>query len=294
MSSAPRTIAQPKFQSVLFTTDFSPCSQSALPYARAIGEQYGSTIHVVHVVSTGAVVIGGEFGGAGIELERENETTAHQRMDHLLQSTPFKDVPYTQTIQTGVLCEVLLNLVADLKVDLIVTGTHGRRGMAHFLLGSVAEQIFRRATCPVLTVGPEVRKGGLADGALKTIVYATDFSPASIHAFEYALSLARDYNASLHMLHAVNSNEVTPDHLVIAISEAQSRLSNLILEGVPHTTTVAYRHPADMILDVSRGASADLIIVGAHRDRPASTHMPCAVAHRVVSHAPCPVLTVRG
>lgn len=73
---------------------------------------------------------------------------------------------------------VVSELVTEFKVDLIVLGTHGHGGLRHLVLGSVAEQIFRRAACPVLTVGPGAHDG-LAQGKLNTIVYATNFSPAS-------------------------------------------------------------------------------------------------------------------
>jgi nucleotide-binding universal stress UspA family protein len=295
MSAAPQTVAQPQFRNILFTTDFSLCSEAASPYARAIAERYGSTVHVVHIVSPIPVVIGGEFGGAGIQLEKESENTAHARMDELFQSGAFNGVLYTQTVQTGAVWDVLTNLIDDLNVDLIVMGTHGRRGMQHFLLGSVAEQVFRRAACPVLTVGPKVRNKGLANGNLNTIVFATDFSPASLYALDYGLHLARTYHARMTLLHSIESSEVTPSYRSEGIRQMEKRLSALVEgTGISFGVNVGCQPPVEMILKLTKDLPADLIVMGAHHGKSASTHAPWAVAHRVVCNAPCPVLTVRS
>ncbi len=86
-------------------------------------------------------------------------------------------------------------------------GTHGSSALKHLVLGSVAEEIFRRASSPVLTVGPADRKDVIAAGKLATILYVTDFSPASLNAFDYASSLARSNNAKLDLFHAMGSSE---------------------------------------------------------------------------------------
>jgi nucleotide-binding universal stress UspA family protein len=71
MSSTPRASVSPKLQNILFTTDFSPCSNAALPYARAIAGLYGSTVHIVHVITPERVV--GEFGISLADVEKERD-----------------------------------------------------------------------------------------------------------------------------------------------------------------------------------------------------------------------------
>jgi nucleotide-binding universal stress UspA family protein len=259
----------------------------ALPYARAIAERYGSTFHVVHVVRPEPVVIRGEFGGEAIEVETENEASARAQMDQLVAAGAFTGLAYTLTVQIGAVWNTVSRLTGDLKVDLIVMGTHGRRGMKHILLGSIAEQVFRRATCPVLTVGPDIRNSGMASGDIHTILYATDFSTASLNALGYATYLARTNQARITLLHGAERNR--------KVGEAEQRLAALVAgEGIDFGVVAESRPAAEMILDLSRQISADIIVMWAHRGVPAIDHMPWTVAHEVVCCAPCPVLTVRS
>jgi nucleotide-binding universal stress UspA family protein len=293
MSALPvQVLSHAKFQNILFATDFSACSLSALPYARAIAERYGSTVHVVHVLGPDPIM--GPLGVPIPDPEVENES-ARCRLDQVMQSDACKGLLCTQTIQRGLVWDVVARLVPALQVDLIVLGTHGRRGLSHFVLGSVAEQVFRHATCPVMTVGPEVHKERPAPGKLTAVLYATDFSPASRHAFDYALSLARTSQAKLTLLHVLHSADIalTFDE---AFAEAKWKLSELMPKepDLNHEVLVVLGKVGEMILSVAKDTAADLIVMGAHHGRSMASHMPWAVAHQVVCHAPCPVLTIRG
>jgi nucleotide-binding universal stress UspA family protein len=299
MSSTPRLSVSPKFQNILFTTDFSPCSDAALPYARAVAGFYGSTVHVLHVVTPERFV--GEFGVSlkDVERERELETEkiAQQKMDKLTGSAAFEDLLHTQTIEKGLVWDAVSKLVDDLQIDLIVLGTHGRHGLKHLMLGSAAEQIFRRSTCPVLTIGPEIRKDDLAAGKLATILFATDFSPASRHALHCALLLARTTKASITLLHVISDDEASVlTYREEVVGTVRQQLAGLIPDdsNVRYDVSVDSGTPADVIVEVAAETSADLIVMGAHRGVSASAHAPWAVAHRVVCEAPCAVLTVRA
>jgi nucleotide-binding universal stress UspA family protein len=292
MAHPAQIVPQPTFKNILYTTDFSPCSEAALPYARAIAEHYSATVHMVHVV--GPEPIHGELGVPYTDMEGENRA-ARQQLDKLAQSDALKGILFTRSVQRGSVWDVVTQLLVDLHIDLIVLGTHGRRGLKHLLLGSVAEQVFRRAACPVLTVGPEVRKEGLAQGRLGVILYATDFSSASLHAFRYAQSLATGSGARLALLHTLESEWVV-SRLEDAVVDANRRLNELMRQssGVSCDPIIMSGSAAESILRAARSAEADLIVMGAHSGASASAHTPCAVAHRVVCHASCPVLTVRA
>jgi nucleotide-binding universal stress UspA family protein len=292
MAHPAQVVPQPTFKNILYTTDFSPCSEAALPYARSVAEHYGATVHMVHVV--GPETIHGELFVPYMDAEREDRA-ARQQFDELGQSDALKGILFTYSVQRGSVWDVVTRLLADLHIDLIVLGTRGRRGLKHLLLGSVAEQIFRRAACPVLTVGPEVRKEGMAQGHPGVILYATDFSPASLHAFCYAHSLATGSGARLTLLHALETEQVV-SRLEEAVVEANRKLDEFTRQssGVSCDPIIMSGSAAESILRAARSAEADLIVMGAHAGASASAHTPCAVAHRVVCHASCPVLTVRA
>jgi nucleotide-binding universal stress UspA family protein len=136
----------------------------------------------------------------------------------------------------------------------------------------------------------------LAAGEVATVLYATDFSAASLRAFKYALALVRTARAKLVLLHAVqDSTEVVFKYLDEALGEARRRLSELLPQNsVVGGRTVAQCGPAaDVILKVARDSNADLIVMGAHGGSSVWAHAPWAVAHSVICGALSPVLTVR-
>ena len=120
-----------------------------------------------------------------------------------------------------------MEFVRNHGVDLVVVGTSSRGGLGKVLLGSTAEEIIRVAPCPVLTVGPHVTAG--ASVGIRSIVCATDFSHGSLRAAEFAVSLAREYQADLTLVHVVEGVLTeSPDR---AIQLTEQRLREMILSG---------------------------------------------------------------
>jgi nucleotide-binding universal stress UspA family protein len=194
-------------------------------------------------------------------------------------------------------------ILSDRGIDLLIVGTHGRTGAMKLLLGSVAEEIFRRASVPVLTIGPSVRKGVHNGGRFHRVIFATDFTPEAEAAAPYAISMAQEHEARLLLLHVMRD----PD-LKAAEKRAQDSVANVmhqLYEIVPQTAElwcrpeaiVRFGNPADRILESAKENDADLIVLGV-RDAAghlgAATHLERTTAHRVVTRAACPVLTVRG
>ena len=191
----------------------------------------------------------------------------------------------------------------DRDIDLVILGTHGRTGAMKLLLGSVAEEIFRRASVPVLTIGPSVRNGTHSGGRFHSVLYATDFTPEAQAAAPYAISMAEENQARLLLLHVMRDPAMkTPDQ------PAQDSVANVmhqLYEIVPPSAeiwcrpgaTVRFGAPADRILEAARELQADLIVLGVRdpgKRMGAVTHLERTTAHKVVAHARCPVLTIRG
>jgi nucleotide-binding universal stress UspA family protein len=262
-----------------------------LPYARGLAQLYGSTVHILHVAGSEPML--GPMGVVYDDLEIQGEP-AHQKIAAVKEWLP--GVVCRELIEKGPVADAVCRVVAERSIDLIVVGTHGRHALKHIFLGSVAEQIFRRATCPVLTVGPAVRNG-LAKGKLGNMLLATDFSPASLHALEFIASLASSKPSSLTLFHAIEPCteglvECFPSHA----GEIRERLSELVAEypTIHCSVVVKYGWAADTIVKTAIDTDADMIVMGVHRGGSVASHAPGAVAHQVVSRAFCPVLTVRG
>jgi nucleotide-binding universal stress UspA family protein len=200
-------------------------------------------------------------------------------------------------IGQGPVWDVLAAMVEEKHIDLIVLGTHGRSGVGKLLLGSVAQRIFSLAPCPVLSVSPRSHRTWGADHRLGRILYATDFSPASLKALPYALSLAKVSHAELVLLHAPESSEATSSEISMGYHQHLSALIPAQQRSwCKSDTLVTAGDPARAILDAASKNNADLIVIGgkAYEGSLAHFQVPMSIAYRVVAHAPCPVLRVRG
>jgi nucleotide-binding universal stress UspA family protein len=230
-------------------------------------------------------------------LVEDESALAQKELNSLIQSGALKDVSYTTAVEIGSLWDVVAKAIAGIKIDLLILGTRGRSGVGLLVLGSIAEEIFRRADCPVLTVGPKVDKG-FRESKLETILYATDLTITSRNALPHALCFASANGAKLVVVHAAQSIVGTDDFVVVRGEElaesARLELTKLMPDNPEIRREIITRvgPPADVILKVAQETGADLIVMGAHRGT--SSHRPWATAHQVVCHAECPVLTVRS
>ncbi len=201
-------------KNILFATDFSDVSEGALPYAAAMSLRYGGMVHVAHVLPETILVRPSPIDPVTIgSIYEDAHSGAQEKMQQL--SLKIKGFPHHTYIRHGNVSEVLSEIVSEHQIDLLVAGTHGRTGVGKLLLGSVAEEIFRHATCPVFTVGPRVPKlsrspvrrhdAELAPAKLefRHILYATDFTPHSLAGASYAFSLAREFRTRLTLLHVI-------------------------------------------------------------------------------------------
>jgi universal stress protein A len=139
-------------QRVLVPIDFSHTSARALAYGVALVEQFGAALHLLHVVEA---VVGSETVplqlGPG-EVERVIESTAWDDLRALLSAEEQRRLHAELALQWGTASVEIVRYAKEYAIDLIAMGTHGRSGVAHLLMGSVAEYVVRNSPCPVLTV----------------------------------------------------------------------------------------------------------------------------------------------
>lgn len=139
---------------VLVPTDFSECSGVALRYGLALAKRFGSTLHVLHAVPNpfdqpwAAEV----YAIPQAEFERLARDDAHQRLAALAAEHGLPADRLRTVATSGAPFLAILQYAREAGIDLIVMGTHGRGAVAHLLIGSVAENVVRKAPCPVLTV----------------------------------------------------------------------------------------------------------------------------------------------
>lgn len=285
-------------KNILFATDYSPAANAALPYVIGIARRYGSKVYAVHVRTP--EVYGTALPESWPILAEAAEKLGQEEAAGLKKR--LGDIPHEVVIGEGDVWGVVSRAIKEKDIDLLVLGTRGRTGLGKVLLGSVAEVIFRQSPCPVLTVGPRASQDAERLLEMKEILYPTDFTPECLAAAPYAISLAQEHQARLTLLHVIEKPAVGElVHPENYVESTQRRLHELVsaeaeLWCEPHVL-VEQGAPADKVLEVAEKRHADLIVLGLRRPEGpigVATHLVRATAHKIVSHAGCPVLTVRG
>jgi nucleotide-binding universal stress UspA family protein len=286
-----------QLKNIVFATDFSSTAQAALPFAAEIAQRFGAKLFAVHAKSPENYALPATeiWPALNAQLEKDTEQLKQTLRNH------FPDVQNEVITLDGGVWGVVEAVAQDKKADLIVVGTSGRRGIGKFILGSVAEEILRRAKCPVLTVGPYSPADPPREAKFKRIVYATDFGEGSHEAAAFAVALAEEHQAHLTLLHVIQ--EPKADGLVPADEIEAAAIDRLraLVAGEAELwcepkAVVRQGVPAEKILEVAKREEADLIVLGIRKFSGVvlATHLAGTVAHQVVAQAACPVLTVRG
>lgn len=288
-SAALDSTARARFAHILFPTDLSPSAERAFPYALEIARRYRAAIHTVNVITQpGLYALAPPPSWPEIaKLEEEARQDFRQRIERQLET-----IQHEVIFEKGDVWPVLARIIQERKIDLIVLSTHAPVAVEKFFLGSVAEEIFRRALCPVLTVGPSAPRKPRQLGELDCILYATDFSPESLAGAPYAISLAREHRARLVLLHCCRESEDVP-----ALRQA---LDDVVPFGAelrtPPDCVVERGRPAEKILEVAEAHGADLIVLGIRGAEHISGggQFRQTGSFQIVARSKCPVLTVRG
>ncbi len=147
-----------KLDRILVPTDFSTFSSPALNYGCAIAARFNAELHLLHVVPDPAMLVP---EAAAFSVESMEAQAEVMRMDSMnsLNKLPAdgwsNEKPIVREVRVGPAFMEIIDYAREMDIDLIVIGTHGRSGLMHVLMGSVAERIVRKSPCPVLTVKPE-------------------------------------------------------------------------------------------------------------------------------------------
>jgi len=285
-------------KNILFGTDFSSCSDAAFCYARSIAHRYGATLNVAHVMPTTAtmVALSPEFG---IEAAAHEDLRVQGYIKQI--ESQLETIPHRVLTPKGRVADELARIIEEQNIDLLILGTHGRRGVRKLFLGSVAEETFRRASCPVLSVGPGVSCEPDPEARFRHILFATNFTHDSLAAVPYAISFAEEDEAVLTLLHFVEppAGNVPAsgnfllhrlDDLIPADAHPRCHCQSQVEIGEPFVS------PAQGILDFAELREVDLIVLGVRAVRGSlgfMTHLSTVTA-QVLTQARCPVLTVRG
>ena len=291
-SRAPFTL-----RNVLLATDFTPSSQTALLYALSLARRSHSRIIMAHIVNPPAQRL---FGQDAVQRALDAAwREAQSELTNLLIDGKLEGLTHEVLVRQGDVWPELEKLITERDIDMLVTGTRGRSGVWKMLMGSTAEMIFRRATCPVLTVGPRLTATEPPADGPKRILYPTGFAFQSLNAGTFTLALARRQQAHLAMLNVVRQVENdSPQRRSQVEQEARQKLAALIAGDAelpaPPDIFVRFGDPAAAILDVATDWHAELIVMGVRPAERDGGRIDRPTAYNVVANAPCPVLIVKA
>jgi len=287
------------FKKILCLSDFSDASELALPFAINLSRAYEAKILSLHVLTPVPLAyVNPETAATLIEDLEEGAREGMQRLDAQLAGVEHESL----LLRDDTVWSAVRQVLGEQEIDLVVLGTHGRTGASKLLMGSVAEEIFRKSKVPVLTIGPSVHSGAHNGGHFRSVLFATDFGKSAEAALPYALSIAEESQAKLYLLHVLpqpvpNKVRKSPTE---SVADAMHRLHELLPKDAEFwckpEAVVRHGAAAESILEAAENLGADLIVLGIHgsgKHAELAAHFENSLAHKVVTNASCPVLTKR-
>jgi nucleotide-binding universal stress UspA family protein len=291
---------------ILCATDFSDFSNHAIPYGIALAKEFKARLFLCHVIDLSSAAI---YGEAVLALEEQQKRMTKYAEDEMTALMSKESIDWEPLIAVGNAAHEISRLAGEKQIDITVAASHGRAGLKRLILGSVAERLMRTLPCPLLVVrSPERGFVTPADQAitLKKILVGCDFSPDSSLAFQYGLSLAQEFQASLHLVHVIQIPlydylEKAGEPKEASQKDLKSELKRKLADMVPAeartwcepVTTLLAGQPHEEITKYSVVNDIDLIVLGVRGHSLVETLFVGSTTDRVMRRAPCPVLSVQ-
>lgn len=292
-----------KINKILFPTDFSRCAEQALKHAIYFAEEYRSELHILYADTL--------FEGHPIEMFNISQMTdirddvddfIREQLKNIVDQKSLENLNIVQTHKRGIsAASIILEYSQDNDIDLIVMGTHGRRGFGHLFLGSIAEEVVRLAKCPVFTIKENKEEKPIEK--LNNILVPIDFSERSSNSIQLAKEIAKLYSSNLQLLNVIEDTVHPAYSLVGKLSiydldpdvdeKIIDRLEAAFIEThgpqVKHKNYIESGHAAKEILKFANTNNTDLIVIATHGLGGIEHLLIGSVTEKIIRMAPCPV-----
>ena len=289
-----------RLKKILFPTDFSEPAERAFTHAANIAATFEAEIHALHVKI--------RQNEAYPALEHLLEDQEDSSLDQKEQVLPFPNASHDLVIKADATdssaCNAIVQYIDDHDIDLVVMGSHGRRGPARVLLGSTAECVIRNSHCPVLTLRSSADTRH--NDEMKHILVPMDFSKFSQGAVAYANALAIAWQAKVTLVHVIEEVLVPTvygvEAMTLTLSDPLIEKSNEELNkvaaqqidaGIETKIQTLIGSPASTIAAYAKEEWVDLIVLASHGLTGIKRFLMGSVAESLNRKAPCPVLTVK-
>lgn len=298
------------FRKILSPVYFDETSPEALEYARHFAQQSGGSVSVLHVVPTDEfhllrqVYEPEKSGGADTDrAEKVSQEKLQTLAQEYLDGIPYEIVTRLNSDPA----DGILEAEKEVGADLVIMATHGRTGLSHMILGSVAEKVVRETTCPVLVS----RQGEHLAGTrpFQKILVPVDITERAEPALRYARQLAEQYQGTVYPLHVVPAAasdlllrevyragpQAPADHVYAekVAKEKLEKLSQTYLSGVKSDIQLHVSgDPAKTTLEVEKSIGADLLVMSTHGFTGMFHLLLRSMTEKMMREAGCPVLAL--
>jgi nucleotide-binding universal stress UspA family protein len=296
------------FKKILVPVDFSEPSKKALTYGMTLATQLKAKLLIAHIVPE-SVAFAYAFPIESYQIEKQQYDTAQREIQALVPPNYGAAFGVQTIVKIGQVEPELLGIVKEEKVDLVVMGTHGRRYVGRWFMGSVTEHILRKVPVPVMTVShvsPEKHMIDLGLVTARRILYATDLSDSASAGMAYAVELARTADAQLTVLHVADDLDIAlwggaiagylEDGRARLVQDLQRKLTEFVTREKPVDmeveALVLEGKPYERILSFAEDRAMDMIVLNLQSKNRIDRALLGATAERVIRLAHIPVLCV--
>ncbi len=294
-----------KFNHILCTTDLSDFSNQAALRAVHLAKAFEAKIYLCHIIDVTPV----SMHGASFVFDEEHVQTIKEETFNKLESLMSGvDVKWDPIVETGPVATTISKVVKEIQADLAIVATHGRSGFKKLFLGSVTEKLLRTIPCPLLIIPPYEKHMDMEDSQFikyKNIVVGCDFSDDSQWAVEYGLSLAQEFESSIHLIHVmepfVYRDKLLPDAILDSTWTEYKERSLEQLKSIPSGEVYDWcdvkinclsGKPFEAITQYANENTADLVVLGVRGHGLVETLLLGSTTDRVIRKVSCPVLSV--
>jgi len=296
-----------QLRTILYATDLSDYSGRALEHAALLTRQHQASLHMMHVfdLSDEPHILHWQKPQCMEPVESKVRELTDEAMDRLFTRAGALDLKIVRELRRGrSVAEQIMSCAEQADANLIVMGTHGRRGLRRILLGSVATEVLRLSTCHVLTVRHQPNAAPAE--ATSKILVPLDLSRPSAQAVTFGKYLATSYGAEMQLLHVIgdtshpyfNGTSADPNKQISSVkSRALASIHRLAAEAegpdVRYTVHVMEGRVGHEIARFSEEHSSDLLVLATHEHSAVMKPPTGGATETIVRTVSCPVFTFK-
>jgi nucleotide-binding universal stress UspA family protein len=282
---------------ILCPVDFFTASEAAVTYAAGLASNYDAKLCLLHVVSP-VVPTAYEYPLQMMDVAKSLEETSRRELRKLEAAARVKGGKDVEIrVLTGDVCEEIKDAIDVEKPDLVVMGTHGRRGAERWIMGSTTERLLRHSPVPLVTIRGGGERSTVAP-SFRRILVTTDFSDGTTDALAYAFSVAQENESQVTLLH------VLPEVAMDSSGKYREPLVNGVRKQLEEMVPAEARNWCDIVTRVEDGApyriilrtiedeKIDLLVMNIHGKGMLDRALLGSNAERVVRAAACPVMMI--